>query len=116
VTDVLPHDTGGTGDDGDRRRAGRQAALPRPIEQPLGRQARLERFEPQGQVAEPRRLDRLDVELQAAVGLIQVHPPVRDDPKSSLRLERGPHPVVAEPDALELAALVLEREVGVPRR
>ena len=38
-----------------------------------------------------------------------------DDPEPGLCLERRAEPVVAEPDALELVALVLEREVGVPR-
>ena len=48
--------------------------------------------------------------------LVQVDPAVGDDPQPGLRLERRAQPVVAEPDALELVALVLEREVGVPGR
>ena len=86
------------------------------VEQPLGRQPRLQRLEAQGQVAEPRRLDRFDVELERALRLEQVDPAVGDDPQPGLRLERRAQPVVAEPDALELVALVLEREVGVPGR
>ena len=39
-----------------------------------------------------------------------------DDLEPGLRLERGPHPVVPEPDALELGLRVLEREVGVAGR
>ena len=45
---------------------GRQRPLARRVEQALGGQAGLERLEAQGQVAEPRRLDRVDVELQRA--------------------------------------------------
>ena len=86
------------------------------VEQALGGEARLERLEPQGQVAEARRLDRLDVELERALRLEQVDPAVGDDAQPGLRLERRADPLVAEPDALELVALVLEREVGVACR
>ena len=47
------------------------------------------RLETQGQVAEPRRLDRLDVELERALRLEQVDPAVGDHPQAGLRLERG---------------------------
>jgi hypothetical protein len=40
---------------------------------------------------------------------------VGHDPQPGLRLEGAATPVVAEPDALELRAIVLEREVGVAR-
>ena len=95
---------------------GGQRPLARGVEQALGRQPRLERLEPQGQVAEAGRLDRLDVELERALRLEQVDPAVGDDAQPGLRLERRAEPVVAEPDALELVALVLEREVGVAGR
>ena len=62
----------------------------------------------------PARLDRLDVELERALRLEQVDPAVGHDPQAGLGLERRALPVVAEPDALELVALVLEREVGMP--
>ena len=84
------------------------------VEQALGAEARLERLELQGQVAEPGRLDRAHVELVDPVGVEHVDPAVGDDPQPGPRLVRRGQPVVAEPDALELAALVLEREVGVP--
>ena len=92
---------------------GRQRPLARRVEQPFGRESRLQRLEAQGQVAETRRLDRFDVQLQRALRLEQVDPAVGDDPEPGLGLERRPHPLVTEPDALELVALVLEREVGV---
>ena len=92
----------------------RERALARRVEQALGREARLERLEPEREVAEPGRLERLDVELEGALRLEHVDPAVGDDAQAGLRLERRAQPVVAEPDALELAALVLEREVGVP--
>ena len=76
--------------------------------------ARLERLEPERQVAEARRLDRLDVELKGALRLEQVDAAMGDDPQAGLRLERGSHSLVAEPDALERVPLVLEREVRVP--
>ena len=116
VADVLPDRAGRAGDDGDRRRPARQRALASLVEQALGRQARLERLEPQREVAEAGRLDRVDVELERALRLEQVDPAVGDDPQPGLRLERRAQPVVAEPDALELVALVLQREVGVPGR
>ena len=47
--------------------------------------------------------------------LEQVDPAVDHDAEAGLRLERRTQALVAEPDALELAALVLEREVGVAR-
>ena len=82
-------------------------------EQALGGKSRLELLEAQREIAESRRLDGLDVELERTRRLVQVQPPVRDDPQACLRLEHGPHPVVAEPDALELVAFVLQAEVGV---
>ena len=85
-------------------------------EQPFRREPGLERLEAEGQVAEPGRLDRVDVELERALRLEQVDPAVRDDAQPRLRLERGTLPVVAEPDALELVAFVLQREVGVAGR
>ena len=68
---------------------------------PSAVEPRLERLEPERQVAEARRLDRLDVELERALRLEQVDPAVGDDPEPGLGLERGPHALVAEPDALE---------------
>ena len=93
-----------------------QPAFPARLEQALGGQSGLERLEAQGQVADARGLDRLDVELEATVRLVQVHPAVGDDPEPGLGLERRPQPVVAEPDALELALGVLQREVRVAGR
>ena len=95
------------------RGRGGQRPLARAIEQALGRQAGLERLEPDREVAEARRLDRLDVELERALRLEHVDPAVGDDPQPGLGLERRREPLVAEPDALQLAALVLEGEVGV---
>ncbi len=80
---------------------------------PSRRQLRLERLEPEGEVAEPGRLDRRDVELVDALGIEHVDPAVGDDPEPGPRLERRGEPVVAEPDAGELAPFVLQREVGV---
>ncbi len=116
MTDVLPHGAGRAGHHGDRRRPRRQRALPALVEQPFSGKAGLERLEPQGQVAEPGRLDRIDVELERALRLEQVDPAVGDHAQPGLRLERRVEPVIAEPDALELVALVLEREVGVSGR
>src|SRR5439155_19234716 len=59
------------------------------------------------------RLDRLDVQLDRTLLLEQVDPAVDDDPQPGLRLEHGPGPLVAEPDAVEGAAGVLEGEIGV---
>ena len=115
VADVAPDDAGRARDDGDRRRARRQRPLAGRVEQALLGQLRLERLEPERQVAEARRLDRLDVELERALRLEQVDPAVDDDPEAGLGLERRADPLVAEPDALERAAVVLEAEVGVAR-
>ena len=65
-------------------RVGRRT-LPRRLEQAFGRQARLESLESQREVADAGRLDRLDVQLQSAVGFVQVHPAVNDDPQPGLR-------------------------------
>ncbi len=92
----------------------RQGPLAGRVEQPLGRQPFLERLELERQVPEPRRLDGVDVELHRAGRLVQVDAAVHDDPQPGLGLEGAAHAVVAEPHALELVALVLEREVGVP--
>ena len=56
-----------------------------------------------------------DVELVDAIRVEHVDPAVGDDPQPGPRLVRRGQPVVPEPDALELAALVLEREVRVAR-
>ena len=116
VADVLPHRTGRAGDDRDRRRSGRKRPLAGSLEQPLGRQPRLQGLETQGQIAEARGLDRLDVQLQRALRLEEVDPAVGHHPQAGLRLERGADALVAEPDALELVAFVLEREIGMPGR
>ena len=91
-----------------------QRPLARRVEQALGGEPGLERLEPEREVAEPGRLDRVDVQLHRAGRLVQVDPAVDDDAQPGLGLERAAPPVVAEPHALELVALVLEREVGVP--
>ena len=95
---------------------GRQRTLSCRIEQALGRQPGLERLEAQCQVAQARRLERIDVELERAARLVEVDPAVGDDAEPGLGLERRALAIVAEPDALELVALVLEREVGMARR
>jgi len=63
------------------------------LEQSLGGEARLERLEPQGQIANARRLDRIDVELEGAGGLVQVHPAVGHDSQARLGFERRADPV-----------------------
>ncbi len=60
------------------------------------------------------RLDRLDIELQRALRFEQIDPAVGHDAQPGLRFEGRAKPDVTEPDALELIALILEREVGVP--
>jgi len=99
-----------------RGRPRRQRPLPRAVEQALGGETRLERLEPQRQVAEAGRLDRFDVELERALGLEQVDAAMSHDPQPGLGLECGTDALVPEPDALELGSLVLEREVGVTGR
>jgi hypothetical protein len=115
VADIAPDDAGRAGDDGDRGRPGRERPLARRVEQAFLGELRLERLESERQIAEARRLDGLDVELEGALRLEQVDPPVNDDPEAGLGLERRSHPLVAEPDALERAAVVLEAEVRVAR-
>ncbi len=95
-------------------RPDRQRTLARRLEQALGRQARLELLEAQGQVAEAGRLDGTHVQLVHALLLEHVDPAPDDDPQAGPGLERRADPIVAEPHARELAALVLQREVGVP--
>ena len=56
--DVVEDRAREAGHDADRGRTGRERALPRGIEEPLGRQARLRLLEAEGEVAEPGRLDR----------------------------------------------------------
>src|SRR5207302_170494 len=86
------------------------------LEQALGRELDLELLEAEREVADARRLDRLDVQLERALRLVQVDAAVDHDPQPSLGLERGTDPFVAEPDALELRPLVLEREIRMARR
>src|SRR4029077_14713740 len=61
----------------------------------------------------PGRLEGIDVELQRALGLVEVDPAMGDDPQPGLGLERRANALVTEPHALELGFLVLEREIGV---
>ena len=84
----LPHGAGRAGDDRDRRGPGRQRPLARRVEQALGGQAGLELLEPEREVAEPGRLERLDVQLERALRLEQVDPAVGDDAQPGLGLER----------------------------
>ncbi len=97
----------------DRSRPDRQRTLPGRLEEPLGGELRLHRLEAQGEVAEAGRLQRVDVQLVGALLLEDVDPAVDDDLQSGLRLERDARPVVAEDDAAQLRAGVLERQVGV---
>ncbi len=97
-------------------RPGRKRPLPGRIEQPFGREPGLQSLEPECQVAEAGRLDRLDVQLERSLRLKEVDAAVGDHSEPGLSLERGTHPVVTEPHALELVALVLEGEVGMARR
>ena len=94
---------------------GRERERPLPLrrEQPLGGQLRLELLELDREVPHPAGLDRVDVQLQRALRLVHVDAPVRDDAKPGLGLERRANAFVPEPDALELGAVVLQREVGV---
>ena len=69
VADVLPDGAGRTRDDRDRGRSLRERPLARGVEQPFGRESRLERLETEGQVTEPGGLDRLDVQLQRTLRL-----------------------------------------------
>ena len=69
-----------------------QRPFARLVEQALGGEPRLQRLETDREVAEARRLDRLDVELDRALLLEQVDPAVDDDPQPGLRLERPSGP------------------------
>ena len=112
----MPDRPGRAGDHGDGRRSLRQRALPRAIEQPFRGKPGLERLELQREVAEAGRLKVGDIQLVHALGIEDVDAAVSDNPQPGLRLERRCQPVVAEPDAAQLAAVVLEREVAVPGR
>ena len=91
--DVVPDDPGRARDHGDRRGSLRQRSLAVLGEQPLGVEAGLQRLEPDREVAEPRRLDRFDVELDRALLLEQVDPAVRrrsgGPPAAGRRTGRG---------------------------
>ncbi len=87
--------------------------LPGRLEEPLGGELRLHRLEAQGEVAEAGGLQRVDVELVGALLLEDVDPAVDDDLEAGLWLEGDARPVVAEDDAAQLRAGVLERQVGV---
>ncbi len=115
VAHVLPRRTGGRRHHGDDPRSGRQRPLALRREEALGCQLRLQLLESDREVPHPARLDRIDVQLQRALRLVHVDAAMRNDAQSRLRLERRPNAIIAEPHALELGALVLEREVGVAR-
>ncbi len=84
------------------------------LEQALRRELRLERLEPDGEIAEAGGLDGTHVELVHAARLEDVESPMGHDSQTDPGVERRGHPVVAEPDARQLAAVVLEAEVAVP--
>src|SRR4029077_14328668 len=79
VADVFPDGAGRAGEARDGRGPRREWPLAGGIEKAFGGETRLERLEPQGQVTEARRLDRFDVDLERALRLEQVDPPVCDD-------------------------------------
>ncbi len=79
VAHVAPDGARGRRDDRDRRGPRRQRPLAAAVEQPLGREPRLELLEADRQVAEARRLEGVDVQLQRALRLEQVDPAVGDD-------------------------------------
>ena len=59
------------------------------LEEPLGREPRLERLEAQRELADADRLDRVDVELVRALRLEDVDAAVGDEPDARPRLERA---------------------------
>ena len=82
----------GAGRRGDRPRSSAAAPgsgrLRAASNRPSVGEPRLELLEPDREVAEPRRLERLDVELERALRLEHVDPPVGDDLEPGLGLER----------------------------
>ena len=110
---VVKHGARQAGADADGPGPRRQRPFAAAVEQALRGQLRLERLEPQGEVAEAGRLEGVDVQLVDALRLEHVDPTMGDEPDPGARLERDHHPVVAEDHAAELGAFVLEREVAV---
>src|SRR6185503_17786967 len=113
MADVPPHRPRWAGDHRDRPWPCGQRPLPSRVEQPLLGEPCLERLEPQGEITDAGRLDRIHVELHGPGRLIEIDPTMDDDAETRLGREHRTLAVVAEPDALDLVALVLEREVGM---
>ena len=113
VVDVVPDGAAGTRHDGHDARTHGQRPLACGVEQAFRSEARLQRLEAQREIPEPSRLQRRDVQLVDALRIEDIDAAMRDDPQARLGLERRRQPVVAEEDARELAARVLEAEVAV---
>ncbi len=116
VSDVVPDRTRRARDDPDEGRSGGQRSFSFDAEEAFLRESRLELLEPDREVAEARGLERLHVQLKGAGRLIDVHPTVDHDAEAGPGLEGRGQPLVAEPDALELVALVAQAEVGMAGR
>ena len=86
------------------------------FEEPLGGELGLHRLEAQREIAEAGWLQRVDVELVGALLLEDVDAAVDDDLEPGLWLEGDARAVVAEDDAAQLGAGVLEGQVGVTGR
>ncbi len=102
-------------DNADLARQRRQRPLARRIEQPFVLQALLQLIEGQLPRAQPVRLQVLADELILAFGLVDRHPPARDDAQAVGRLELEVAQCGSENDRANLRGAVLEREIQVSR-
>src|SRR5439155_26672012 len=83
--DVAPYRADGAGHHADAQRRGRERALALHREEALGRQAPLQRLEPQVRVAEAGGPEIVDAQLDAALAVIELNVPVRLDLRAVAR-------------------------------
>src|SRR5262249_44801329 len=91
----------------------RERPLARRVEQPLPLQSRPQPLELELELAHPLGLDQVDVELEAALGLVERDAAVADDRQAVLRHESGAGERAPEHHALRLRRCLRRGEVEV---
>src|SRR6185295_19437886 len=112
---IAPGGTDRTRDDADTTRCRRERALPLLCEETLGGKPSLESLEAEERVARAGRAYVVDAQLAAAIAVVELDPPVREDLGPVARREGDLRRLRREEHALQLADVVAQREVHVTR-
>src|SRR6185503_11460108 len=113
---IAPGRTDRARDDADAPRSRRERALALLCEEALGGEPSLERLETEVRISGARRTNVVDAELAAALSVIELDPPVREDLGAVARRQGDLRGLRREEHRLQLTDVVAKCEVDVTRR